>query len=458
MKRHFILFVILQLAALGAFGDTTTVKGKVIGGEGLTVRLMTHADQVTYLRQTLGQLKTGQDGSFEFRVLLEETRYAWIDINFREAGLFLNPGQAYDIEINLGKQDGPVSYFDRFGVPLKFIRDDESRLNLYIQDFNQLYNDFLLSYTDHAGARNPGAFETFKRAVDLRFRNATDPYFLDYVMYKNASMQLFLRLKSRDKIGAEVLANRPPLYEQVEYMDFFHLFFEKYFLTGGKYFNYNKTSQMVNGTAGLGTIMDSLKADPVLQDEQLRELLLLAGLKDLYYAAGFKKERVVFLVNELKEKSASPDTRRIAGNLVRRFNRLQAGSPAPGFNLPAAGTARKFKLADFSGKPVYLAFFRSDIPACQAELEMARSFDKDYLERIHFIAISADRDPETLDRYLESRDLPWLTLYYDGKIDLLEAYDASTFPQFILIDENGNISRSPAPSPSEDILRIFDGF
>ncbi len=88
----------------------------------------------------------------------------------------------------------------------------------------------------------------------------TNPYFSNYISYKTASMQLFMRLKSRDKIGLEYFAGQPVLYENLEYMDFFHLFFEKYFLTGGKYFSYNKTYDLINGNASSGAIIDSLEA------------------------------------------------------------------------------------------------------------------------------------------------------------------------------------------------------
>lgn len=457
MKTLFGCLFLGLLMTCSVFADSTTVSGTVLNAKGLTIRLMTYADQITYLRQTLAVDQISDDGKFTLQAGIKETCYAWIDIEFQEAEIFIQPGQRYEVEINLKNPGTSTSYYDRWGLPMKWIRDDNSRLNLYIQDFNQLYNDFLLNYAEHAGARNPNAaFETFSKAVDVRFQNTQHPYFLNYVRYKSASMQLFLRLKSRDKIGMEYLAGQLPLHENIEYMDFFHLYFEKYFLTGGKYFNYNKTDELINGNSSLQAILDTLKNDPVIPGIETRELLLLSGMKGLYQTSGFKKDRIEFLAGDLMANSSSEDIRRIAGNLLTRFRRLQPGTPAPDFLLPEVSSGKKLGLDDFRGKYLYLAFFESVNPASQAELELIREIYDDYRQKIQFVAISVDKNMDHLIKYVKSRDLPWTILHYEGRVDLLEAYDSNTFPQFILIDDQGNLRQIPAPSPSENLRALFD--
>lgn len=457
MKKLSFIAIILLLGICSAFAKTSTISGKVSKGEGLTVRLMTFADHVTYLRQTLAESTIQDDGRFSLTCDLRTTKYCWIDIEFQQAELFIQPGQQYEIVIELNEQNLSTSYYDRLGLDMEVVRDDTSRLNLYIQDFNQLYNDFLLSYMDNVKTRgSASSFEIFRKAVDLRFQKASHPYFLDYMRYKIASMQLFLRLKGKESIGFEYLTGQPVLFENIEYMDFFHLYFEKYFLTGSKYFNFNKTFDLIDGNATVKVILDSLKADPVLSDAGVRELLLLSGLKELYGTSGFKRNRILFLVQELAGHSSSSEIRRIAENLQLRFKRLQPGTPAPDFILPVITDNSEYRLSDFKGKFIYMAFFESGIPACQAELEMSNELYKTYRNKIHFVAISVDKDLEKLRQYVHSRDLPWLVLHYKGNLDFLEKYDAITFPHFILIDANGNVFSCPAASPSENIGRLFD--
>ncbi len=457
MKKVFLILILFIFYGLSLRSETSSVSGYVINGKGLTIRLMCYSDQVTYMRETLGSTRLDEEGKFAFTFENNSVKYCWLDIEFQEAELFVQPGQTYEIEIELKDQSLSTTYYNRTSLPYKIIKDDDERLNLSIQDFNQVYNDFLLNYADNIRAHNSRtAYETFITAIDIRFQNTNNPYFRSYVRYKTASMQLFMNLKSRDNIGLEYFTGQPVLYDNLEYMDFFHLYFEKYFLTNGKYFNYNKTYDLINGDVPSAAILDSLKADPVLKDIALRELLLLDALKDLYNASGFSRSRIRSLVIEISRYGEVSESRSLADSVLVRLKRLQPGSPAPDFDLPGITVNGNFKLSDFSGKYLYLAFFDSQNPACQSELGMAADFYDQYKNKVAFVAISVDNDLGKLEEYLQRAELPWLVLHYGGNINLLENYDASTYPHFILINNKGQIVRCPAPSPSENIQKLFN--
>jgi len=455
-KIIILLFFVLLFFTAG-FGAVTTITGKVTGGKGYTIRLMTYADQVTNLRQTMASATINEDESFRLSADLEQTIYAWLDIEFRQAEFFLQPGKSYDVEIDLDQASISTSYYDRSPLPLKLVRDDEDHLNMYIRDFNEIYNDFMLNYAGSIRSKgNTASYSAFRTAIDLRFKNADNPYFLDYVRYSCASVEMFLRLKSRDKAGLEYLTGKPLALQNVEYMDFFRMYFDKYFISGNKYVDYNKTYDLINGSANLETVLDSLGADPVLKDRSLRELVLLSGMKELYSMSGFSKTRILELVREISINGSDADIRKMAGNLLYRFNRLKPGSPAPQFNLPSIDGTREYRLSDFIGQYVYLAFFDSGNPASQAELAIIRGIYDDYKMKVTFVAISVDKDPSVITGNPNIPPGTWNLLYYDHNLDLLESYDAIAYPYFILIDDKGRIVRCPAPSPSEDIRKVLD--
>jgi peroxiredoxin len=456
MKKIIATFILILLSGLTLRAEISTVSGRILNGKGLTIRLMTYSDQISYLRETLASTQIGEDEKFYFTIENNIIKYVWLDIEFHQAEMFIQPGQSYEIEIELKNLPLSTSYYNRTGLPIRIVKDDSNDLNLYIQDFNQLYNDFLLNYADNVRSHSSGSmFDTFVKAINLRFQNADNTYFMDYIRYKTASMQLFLRLKSRDNIGLEYFTGKPVLYENIEYMDFFHLFFEKYFLAGAKYINYNKTYELVNGNASSGDILDSLKADPVLKDVELRELLLLRGLKELYNVSGFKRNRIMSLAEEISVKGSSPEIRKIAEKLMIRLKRLQPGSPAPDFNLSGINNEKEYQLVDFRGKYIYLAFFESGNPACQSELGSIADIYEEFKDKVAFVAVSVDKDPGKLEAYLQKAELPWLVLQFGGSLELLENYDAITYPYFILVDDKGQIVSCPAPGPSENIKKLL---
>jgi peroxiredoxin len=456
MKKLTVTFILILLFGQTMHAETSTVRGKIINGKGMTIRLMAYGDQVSYLRETLASSQIGDDGMFNFSVENNTTKYVWLDLDFQHAELFIQPGQSYEIEIELKNLATSNAYYNRTSLPIKIVKDDADNLNLYIQDFNQLYNDFMLSYAENMRSRSSVTmFDTFIKAINLRFQNSKNQYFLDYIRYKTASMKLFLRLKSRDNIGLEYFTGQPVLFENIEYMDFFHLYFEKYFLAGGKYFSYNKTSDFINGTASSAEILDSLGYDPVLKDQELRELLLLDGLKDLYSVSGFNRNRIILLVDEIYMNSEYDNIRQLATNVLARLKRLQPGTPAPDFVLTGFEDGNTYQLADFKGKYVYLAFFESGSPACQSELGLISDIYEQFKNKVDFVAISVDKDPDKLADYLERADLPWLVLSCNNNLELLENYDAILYPYFVLINDKGQIVKCPAPSPSENIKKLL---
>ena len=453
-----IIFV-LSVSILTSAPDTTTISGRVINGNGYTIRLMTYNDQVSYNRVTLESDTIGEDEKFSFNFFINSIKYCWLDLEFQPAELFIQPGQSYDVEIELKDLVLTNSYYNRSGLPVKFIKDDSDNLNLSIQDFNQLYNDFMLNYAESMQLRNSKvAYDNFMKAIELRFQNNQQPFFRDYITYKTASMQLFMRLKSRDNIGLENITGKSILYDNPEYMDFFHLYFEKYFITGSKYFSFNKTYDLVNGEASFSEIADSLLSDPVLRDMEVRELLILDGFKDLYNISGFKRSRILALIDQISVNGSTAETRMLAVNLLARLRRLQPGSPAPDFSLQEVNSGKSYSLADFSAKLLYLAFFDSGNPASQSELGLATDFYEEFKDKVAFVAVSVDKDFIQLKEYLTRAELPWLIVHYNGNLGLLEDFDANTFPHFILISGKGQIIRCPAPAPSENIQKLFNSF
>jgi hypothetical protein len=104
MKKIAMAFLLLLIPALTMKAQTSSVSGKVIGGKGFTIRLMTYSDQVSYLRETLMSSITGDDESFNFTFENNTVLYCWLDIEFQKVELFIQPGQSYEIEIELKNQ------------------------------------------------------------------------------------------------------------------------------------------------------------------------------------------------------------------------------------------------------------------------------------------------------------------------------------------------------------------
>jgi len=128
---------------------------------------------------------------------------------------------------------------------------------------------------------------------------------------------------------------------------------------------------------------------------------------------------------------------------------LLAGYSPPNFELLDVGGNAK-SLKSFAGKPVYLGFFSVNNYGCIQDLYLINHLVKKYGDKVHFVSICADNEHD-VKTFIKTEKFNWTFLLYNNKSDMLKEYDVRIFPTYYLIDENGKLIKSPAPSPSENI-------
>lgn len=131
---------------------------------------------------------------------------------------------------------------------------------------------------------------------------------------------------------------------------------------------------------------------------------------------------------------------------------VEAGQPAPEFDLPTAGGGRA-RLADLKGKPLVLYFYpRDDTPGCTEEAQgFAAAYPELKAAGVEVVGVSKD-GPASHEKFKAKYDLPF-ALASDESGAVVEAYgswieknrygrtymgiDRSTF----LIDGDGIVRR-----------------
>jgi thioredoxin-related protein len=76
-----------------------------------------------------------------------------------------------------------------------------------------------------------------------------------------------------------------------------------------------------------------------------------------------------------------------------------------------------------------------------------------YLE---IVTIIVDEDVELMKDFVNRSGYSWTFLHFDMQPEILQEYDVRTFPTYFLIDNQGKLAMSPAPSPAEEFEgRLF---
>jgi peroxiredoxin len=142
---------------------------------------------------------------------------------------------------------------------------------------------------------------------------------------------------------------------------------------------------------------------------------------------------------------------------------LQPGQTAPELNITRSdGTqvqlmdldGQPVRLADLRGKLVWLNFWASWCPPCQAETPILREMDEGYRDRgLAIIGIAVQETTvDDVRRYADRYELGY-TIAFDTSADIFHAYQVWGLPTQFFIDEHGRVLEVAKVIPDEASAR-----
>ncbi|MCK9218471.1 MAG: TlpA family protein disulfide reductase [Bacteroidales bacterium] len=444
-----LLFLSMQLIA-----QPTFIRGTAPGAEGKTMQVTTSGDLITFWEKSLITTKVDSTGNFSFSLDLSTTIYVTLSINFHSAEFFLEPGKKYNLHISEMKYNDYSEvnpFIQSQNLELTILEPQDQELNQLINQFNGMYNHFLLKnfnalYRD----RNKSKIDTLRIELNHVFWMNINPYFTDYLTYKLASLEQLTQYYNPQELARKYFIERPIRYENLEYMDFFNSYFSKYVFTSN-FLRKIDFKPLLKGPESYTHLMKALKNDTILRNDQLRELVLLKTLMEFYNTPDFNKDEVLAVISTIVEKSQFPEHNIIAGDMIKLFTKLKPGTPAPDFTLPNR-QQKDLSLHSLRGKPVLIFFWTTYCEGCLSEMDLIKSFYDKYHDKITFLGISADKYFSKMLLFVNmKKDYVWDFVNIGDHSEVLKDYDVRSYPLFVLIDKEGNIYKYPADQPSSGL-------
>lgn len=124
---------------------------------------------------------------------------------------------------------------------------------------------------------------------------------------------------------------------------------------------------------------------------------------------------------------------------------------APDFSL-ADINGKRFNLADFKGKYVYIDIWATWCGPCKVQIPFMKELEKQFHDApIHFVSISLDKeeDKPIWKKMVRENQMSGVQLFAGKENNFGYDYQIQYIPTFLILDKEGNIMIDRAPAPMD---------
>ena len=443
-----ILSFFLFLATFSFYGQNVIITGNVEDQPDKLIRIIAYDDLFSNLDKTIGTTITDGDGNFAMKMMIDEDEFAYLAVDLEKGEFYISPGSSYRFEIPKDTSTQSKSIFDK--LPLRFrLFADDGGLQAGIEEFNIEYNDFVYNNVNRIyRSRDKSAVREFVSRVNDKYGNASIPYLKDYVSYTMASLLWLSKTKSNKVILEEYFINKPLLYNNIQYCDFFKEFFKSYF-SSEKTFRYEDLIPALNASDNIRPLFELINRDSLIRsDKQISEVVAMLIMSRNYFDRYVDKEAVIEKFEFIADNSEYEKNSEIANNFIKNLTNLQTDFPAPYFELED-NHGDIISLDSLRDNFVLISFVNNDCKVCQFHLKKLSEIQ----QKLSFDIVSLVFGDSSMDyeNYARERDIDWPVLNVGKNITLLEEYDVKVFPTYIFINPDGTIAYVHLPMPEENM-------
>jgi thiol-disulfide isomerase/thioredoxin len=449
IKTFLILFLLLSIELVFA---QVTIEARINNYPNSPIRIIEYEEYYTQKEILIKAGNTNEQGIFKCQIPLSEIKKVTIKTNHSSAFFYAEPDSAYILE--LSETDTNALAIDGIenAVSVHFLNKNELHLNNRIIYFEQLLATFYASnniYFAQPRILQKELLNFKKNIIQKEFRNAS-LFLKTYIEYSIAPIEEACFLNPNFQY--QKYFSKTILYHHPMYMNYFSSFFKQYLkqlsIKPKGIDLFNEINEMHSYSNALSTM---LKADTLLKNDTLRELILLTGLREWYYLKDHNRNNISLIMNYISLKGLSNQNKIIAKNLLQDMNAIDAGSPAPEIELNHS----KYKnISALKGNYIYINFWASWNTESLQELKYIQKLAQKYGHRVIFISVATGENIEQEKLYFKTNQLDWILLHDTDK-SIRNAYQVKNVPYYILIDTDGDILRGNAPSPSNNMDMIF---
>ncbi len=458
MQKYFFTFF-FSLSLLGSYAQNNVrIFGQDTSYAGVNIEFLHYSNHITNTEVLLGKCTVGDDGTYDIQFHIDETTFVFAYIGIYKVHLYAIPENSYAImlppRVDKKPQDFLNPYFSPVIAHLGTVDFQETELNMQIRMFNDSYLPY---YNKHIMAiREKDDFDELDKDIfrmEKTFSSSENDFFNNYRKYRYGLLRHLAYQQKSKSISDEYFKDQPIRLRNPAYMELFNKVYDKYF----HHFLRTAEGKELENTISsgqLGELRKLLANDKVLGKDKLLDMVILKGIYDEFYDDNYSRSALLEILDVFIKESKNPDLTAIANSIRKKTTKLLAGFSPPEFEL-FNGDSNLVSLQDFKGKFVYLNFCSCFSYTCLNEFKFLSVLYEKHKGRLEIVTVIVDNDKDVINSFLERSKYQWVFLHYGNQSAIIKDYDIRAFPIYYLIDPEGKLALSPAPSPGEEFEARF---
>jgi len=454
--RYFKITILLLLISFQLNAQKSILSGKAIDYSTKEITFYTIPDPILHQKLELATTKVGIDGNFSVKLPISQTIEIYADLEKYCGTMVVEPGKNYTVTLPpfslRTSNEAHSSYFKPtpywFGLPAK----DNSDLNFAVRSFVVDFNSETVKNTVSIyQTQSKEVVNDIIERLETKYSTNQSEYFKTLKKYYFAELEFAVNQHTTELVIKKYFANEPVQLHHPVYQRAFESIFSD-FLRKQSLDIHNREIVAITNSGNYLKLVSFFEKKGY--KKAFAELVVLKGLNDGYYTNTFSKEGVMKAIEMAQTSITSVMLQSIAHQIIRKLSILAVGGKAPALKLNNI-KKQTITLDQFRGKFVYLTFFNSKSSDCRAELDSIVSIEKKLRQILTIVSVSLDDDIDSAEKLWKTKGYSWELLNGSKQKQLIINYNASITPAFYLIDPEGLLKLSQAPSPSHGFEPMF---
>jgi peroxiredoxin len=454
--KTFLFFACILISA-STLRSQTHIRISAPKYKGDTLTLCMYDNYITKKEKKLAKCNIDSAGNSSVIIDIEDIQYIFMHYEKLIYYFFVEPNSDITVTFSekelLNEKEKLNPFFEALYMAANVTTTGADNINRQLMDIDDKSDDVILAVAKNKKEND----RHFKDSLLIVFKNSlidsNNEFVNNYAKYRIALIEYLFKLKPLKDLQNEYFVDKPILYQNPAYCELLNHINEKYFLHRTQQAKGNAFREAIN-KGNLAEIRKTLSQSEYLSNKDFCDFLILQNAYNEFYDSNFSRSALLEIINSIAKETANSNNKIIAEDIRNTMIHLLAGYSPPDFELNDM-QSNKISLRSFAGKYVYLGFFSVNSYGCIQDFYLMKQLAKKFSEKIHFVSICTD-SKDDIENFVKTEQINWTFLLCGNNKDIIKEYDVRTFPTYYLIDKNGKLLKSPAPSPGEDVYQIFE--